>query len=148
MQMHAHPEPPGNIVRGVRLGTGAMIREGDLYNSSGGRWERAGSSWTGAVIQLGCETVWVRECELSKPNEELIARLVRNHEYITRWGGIWRRIPSPRAKEDGRINWPLPAGASLAELLELGLVAPLLDDQTVFEPTPEGIKYFLDSISH
>lgn len=63
MKDHKHPLS-GDIVRGVRLLSGDVLRDGDVYASASGRWETCPCA--GVMLERGHEVPWVRPLELAK----------------------------------------------------------------------------------
>jgi hypothetical protein len=57
-EYHTHPMPVE--VYGTRLVAGDVIKEGDIFASSTGRWEKAPPCHFGFKLQEGCRAYWVR----------------------------------------------------------------------------------------
>ncbi len=74
MHTYVHPRSQAPII-GMRLAAGAVLQQGDVYDSTTGTWEAC----TSPGVALGkTETIWVRPgADLSNNARELLARLVR-----------------------------------------------------------------------
>ena len=57
---HTHPKPVVSKVYGRRLTCGVLLKKGDVYDSSSGRWEEIPEFLIGQTIEAGCETYFVR----------------------------------------------------------------------------------------
>ncbi len=66
--VHKHPIS-GVEVRGVRLGWGGTVEEGDVYDSTDGTWRAM--PCTGATVYDGCKTIIIRPENLVPPNYTL-----------------------------------------------------------------------------
>jgi hypothetical protein len=58
LEHHKHPFPIQ--VYGTRLVAGDKIREGDVFASTTGKWERALPHQIGLILREGTYTYWVR----------------------------------------------------------------------------------------
>jgi hypothetical protein len=58
-EMHIHPQPRSAVIFGRRLSVGEIIQEGDVYDSTTGKWEEC-PSCVGQTINKSCTGYWVR----------------------------------------------------------------------------------------
>jgi hypothetical protein len=136
--MYRYVHPVSSVpVDGIRLGPGAVVRATDYFEGTPS-WLEAGPTFAGSVIQPGCQILWVRpNIEMSTEARRLLGYLIRDNQYLTDFGGTWRRIPAPEHKTDGRMDWYAEYGA-VQELKIYGLIAPMSGDDQVYEATDVG----------
>ncbi len=131
-------------VSGVRLGPGATVTAEDVYDCSDGKW-RSGGNFVHTVIREGCETVWIRTTGLSDTGRDLLEQLIIHPHYLTKVGSLgWRRIPTPSAKADDRVHWPVYQDAA-DELRLAGFITPMSGDLSdLFHVTDIGKRLLFD----
>jgi hypothetical protein len=119
MMTYRHPLS-GKIVKGIKLGTGALLSESDLYDATSGVWDLCPAP--GTKIQSDSIVTWVRpNLELSKEAVAMLSLLSDNVFVITKWDGCWGAIPEHQAMErirGAQLYYP----ESIDELLDLGLI--------------------------
>lgn len=71
MQRHVHPVS-GEVIEGIRLVEGAVLREEDVYDSTTGKWEAGPCA--GLTLQ-NTRTIWVRPQNLSGDAKALLVAL-------------------------------------------------------------------------
>ncbi len=107
MQTLVHPFS-GAIIEGVQLPPGSVIREGDKYDSSDGKW-RVAHLAAGSKVPRGNHVVWVRQPSPLSDN----GRVLLDYLNLKPWGeetcigernGAFYIIPSPTFNWDGRFD--------------------------------------------
>lgn len=58
LDLHGHPLDLSRVIYGRRLNPGEMIKPGDVYDSTSGKWEKA--PCPGMAVPEGFHVVWVR----------------------------------------------------------------------------------------
>lgn len=105
MQVQTHPQSGVPIV-GMKLAEGAILQEGDVYDSTVGVWEQC--PCPGLELKA-TSTFWVRpRAELSENARLLLDYLnLRGGDFygcIAERNGTYYVIPSPNFNWDGRID--------------------------------------------
>lgn len=120
---HQHPQS-GEVVCGLQLAPGAILRESDKYDSSTGHWEECPTP--GITLQT-TPTTWVRPDGLSQNGKYLVMYLASNKKGLfdtVGYRGCWMVVPCPdRSKWDPRIQMPPVAHPEcIRELEECGFL--------------------------
>lgn len=143
MEIFLHPET-GDVMTGMRLVRGAILRPGDAYDSTSGRWTPCPSPG----LQLGAtKTLWVRPIIGLLPDErDLLTKLVtwRAHAAQRRSSRGWYIIPTRgyasswnHALQPPFVDHP----ECLQSLTDVGLL--YLEDG-VYSPTAFGVEFAKD----
>lgn len=126
METHVHPVSKTPI-DAVRIGPGATLREGDMYDSSSGKWEQQ-RLIAGCKLEAGCETIWLRPQDISAEAYVLLAHLTQ-HEFLLTETTHWKVIPTPRWARDTSMDWRVADQGAPQELIDYGYVALLTEMQ-------------------
>lgn len=60
MQDYIHPLNADEVLRGNKLGAGKVLQEGDMYDSTTGKWEECPSSLLGSRVNGRSPAIWIR----------------------------------------------------------------------------------------
>lgn len=105
MQRHVHPVS-GEVITGIQLVEGAILRDEDVYDSTTGKWERLPIMTGGRLSQT--RTIWVRPQGISDEARHLLMILsVRGgnlYHCIAERSGIYYHIPVPDFDWDTRVQ--------------------------------------------
>lgn len=107
MQTHVHPRT-GAAIEGVRLPPGSIISKRDWYDSSDGKWRKAGHV-AGITLERGCTTIWVRQPKKLSINACTLLDYLKTQPWgkktcIGERDRTFYVIPSPTFNWDGRID--------------------------------------------
>ena len=138
LSVYEHPITKKPI-SGVRLGRGAVIRNGDVYDSTTGDWAPAPAA--GITIRLGNVLVWVRTTPPSATAMELLQELCRPGYYLVFGEGHWRTIPHLAWKHRQEMDWRV-ATKDAEELAEYGFTEPVPEHKQVYRVSAAGREYF------
>lgn len=142
MQLHSHPQSLSSVA-GLRLATGALLKDEDVYDSKTGQWDKC--PCPGLELRA-TSTIWVRpEAELSENARVLLGYLNLYTGCVGVHHGTHYVIWSPTFNWDARVDFysqRVEHPECVQELVDYGYLIPrevhLLNDNRVHVLTDKG----------
>jgi hypothetical protein len=138
MTVHLHPISNAPI-EGTILPSGTELLEGDVYDSTRGSWEP--NPIPGARLR-GSAAIWIRPSgdltTISEEGKQLLSYLAEYNFLLAEDSYHWKVIPSPRWRDDGRMDWEVKNPDCIPELIRRGLILPHPNAVRCYEVTDAG----------